>query len=409
MISRRAEELGRHDPFLVKAHFACAAEPFDPAANPNGYVNFGTAENRILFDLVGPLLRESQEIAEADTHYNELHGAAFFRRAIVEFLGRRASRPLSPDNIAIASGATGILEILAFVLCDSGDAILIPSPYYSGFDHDLALRSEARLYHIPLRGPDFELTMPTIERAYAEAVSGGLRVRAILVNSPQNPLGQVYSEALIRDATAFAREKHLHVILDEIYAESVMPGVSHFSGLRLESDLIHVVYGFAKDFGLSGYKVGILHSEDSEVVKAVQDSAYFYSVSMQTQRALANLLSRPQIDGFLKGMRERLVKVYELTREDLASNAIDALPVEGGIVLWLDLRRYLPSASFEGERALFDAVLEECRVNISPGQAFHCPEPGWFRLCFTVPEPERAEGLRRLTAYLRPRQPVTGS
>jgi aspartate/methionine/tyrosine aminotransferase len=401
VISERGKQLSQHDPFLVKAHFTCARDPFSPDTNPEGYVNFGTAENRILFDLVEPLLLEEEEIHEQDTHYNELYGSGFFRRAIAEFLSRRAGRELSAENIAVASGASAILEMLSFVLCDRGEAVLIPAPYYSGFDHDLALRSEARLWHVQLQSPEFELTAINMEKAYAEAEAAGTEVKAVLLNSPQNPLGRVYSSALVQDVITFARKKGLHVILDEIYAESLMPGVTHTSGLGFESDLVHVVYGFAKDFGLSGYKVGILHSENEEVIKAVQNSAYFYAVSGQTQRSLTHLLSSPQLPSFLGQMRTELLRAYEHTHGELAKHALSFLSVEGGIVMWLDLRRFLALPTFEGERELFDAIFEECRVSISPGQAFHCIEPGWFRLCFTIPESHRTEGLRRILTYLK--------
>ena len=88
MISGRARRWAEHDPFLVKAHFACAKDPFDPDKNPGGYVNFGTAENYIVYDAIEPLLLEAQEIREKDTHYNELHGALFFREAIADFLSK---------------------------------------------------------------------------------------------------------------------------------------------------------------------------------------------------------------------------------------------------------------------------------------------------------------------------------
>lgn len=400
MISERGRRLSRHDPFLVKAHFRCADDPYEPETNPGGYVNLGTAENLIVFDLLEPLLTQAQEICEPDTHYNELHGAGFFREVIARFLSKRAGRPLDPDNLAVASGASAVLENLAFVICDPGETILIPAPYYSGFDHDLALRSEAGLRHIPLMSPDFRLTIADIERVYSESVSEGLRVRAVLLNSPQNPLGQVYSRALVEDAAVFAGREGLHLILDEMYAESLMPGVTHFSGLKLKSELVHVVYGFAKDFGLSGYKVGVLHSENRELIRAVQDSTYFYSVSMQTQRTLANLLASEELSGFFGASRERLAAAYRDAAADLAAHGIPFLPVEGGIVMWLDLRAFLRHTSVEAERDLFDFIFEQARVNISPGKVFHSREPGWFRLCFAVPGPSLKEGLKRLIRCL---------
>ena len=85
--------------------------------------------------------------------------------------------------------------------------------------------------------------------------------------------------------------------------------------------------------------------------------------------------------------------------EDIVGG-IPFLPVAGGIVMWFDLRDFLSQQSFEAERDLFEALFYRAKVNISPGQVFHCVEPGWFRLCFTVPEPHLREGLNRLVASL---------
>ena len=343
MISRRAKQWGKHEAYLVAAHIACAKDPFDPDSNPNGYINFGTAENLLLFDNIKPLLSECSEIHEKDSHYNELYGGWFFRKAIAGFLSKRAGRRLSPSNIAVASGASAILEMLSFTLSDSGDGILIPAPYYAGFDHDLALRSDAQLVQIPLKSPEFKLTIEKVEEAYSKAASESINIRAILLNSPHNPLGQIYNEEFVRKAVDFAQDKNIHIILDEIYAESLQPGFDHFSALRLQNDFTHVVYGFAKDFGLSGYKVGILHSENQEVVKTVQDCSYFHTVSMQTQRTLANLLLHKKLDKFLSTMRERLQVSYNHVAGELNKQSIPFLPSQGGIVLLVDLSSFLPS------------------------------------------------------------------
>jgi aspartate/methionine/tyrosine aminotransferase len=371
-------------------------DPYDANTNPGGYVNLGTAENHLLFDAIAPFLREAAVIVEADAHYNELYGISFLREAVADFLQIRAKRPLSPEHIVIASGASAVLELLAFTLCDPGDAILIPTPYYPGFDYDLGLRSGAELVEVPLDSPDFRLDEARVEAAFADATSRGTRVRAVLLTSPHNPLGQVYDEALVHRVVDFATRKEIHVILDEIYAESLLPGVEHFSGLRIKNPLIHVVYGFAKDFGLSGYKVGILHSESAQVVAATQELSYFHTVSTVTQRMLAGLLRDPQLPELLRYARSRLNDSYGRVIEKLSQHGIPYLPGNGGIVIWIDLRAFLRSSSFEDEQRLWQELLDQERVSISPGQAFHCKEPGWFRLCFTAPIAHLDAGLERL-------------
>lgn len=399
MISDRAKQWQSHDPFLVKAHFACADDPFDPGTNPDGYVNFGTAENKMVFDVLKPLLQKHIRIKEPDTHYNQLHGAQFFREAIAEFLGRRAGRNLSPNNITVASGASAILEMLSFAVCDPGDAILIPTPYYSGFDHDLALRSAARLIPVSLAGPDFTLSISAITRSLHESRAEGGSVRTLLINSPQNPLGYIVDDDLLNELIALADSENIHLIIDEIYAESLLPGNTLNSVLSHKNAVYSMVYGFAKDFGLSGYKVGIHYSEDEDIVQTMQNTSYFHTVSMETQRTLTGVLNDPGLEVFLDTMRLRLSKRYRTTVEILTSCGVPHTTVQGGIVLWLDLRRLLQSPTFDAERNLYRNILSTCRVNISPGQAFHCVEPGWFRLCFTMPEKIHNEGMRRLTGY----------
>lgn len=400
MISKRAQRWTREDPHLVRAHFACSKDPFDATNNPRGFVNFGTAENHIVFDALAPLLRHAMELHETDVHYNELHGALVMREAVAAFLSQRAGRQLSPDHIALASGASAILETLAFVLCDTSDSILVPSPYYPGFDHDLGLRPDAQLLPVPLTSPGFHLRLEDIRRAHAAAVEQGRNVTAILLNSPQNPLGHVYDETLMGEIVAFASRNNLHVIVDEIYAESLLPKVGYCSALRFSNPLVHVVYGFAKDFGLSGYKVGILHSEHPMVIRTSQDLAYFHSVSVLTQRVLASVLRDARLVEFWRTLRARLEAVYRETTGALSEAGISFLPLQGGIVLWLDLRAFLSTSSFVGERQLCEQIFNQCRVSIAPGELFHCGEPGWFRLCFTLPEAARREGLRRLIQFL---------
>jgi aspartate/methionine/tyrosine aminotransferase len=403
MISKRANRWTEDDAYLVRAHFTCETDPFDSAENPDGYVNFGTAQNHLVFDTIAPLLRESVEIVERDTHYNELHGAKYFREAIVDFLQNWAGRSLEPDSIVIAVGASAILEILSFALCDPGDTILVPTPYYPGFDHDLAFRSDAVLEPIHLRGPEFRLSITDIEEAYTRVTSRGARVAALLISSPNNPLGHIYDEELTRQMVDLADRLGIHLILDEIYAESILPRMEHYSGLRIRNPRLHIVYGFAKDFGLSGYKVGILHSEDPEVLKAARILSYFHTVPVMIQRTLTGLLRSERLEEFFVTMRSRLDTSYRATTAVLAGQGIHHVPVQGGIVLWLDLRPHLRSITFEAEQGLWADIFNECRVNISPGNAFHCSEPGWFRLCFTVPDDHRVEGLRRFGEHIKKR------
>jgi aspartate/methionine/tyrosine aminotransferase len=161
---------------------------------------------------------------------------------------------------------------------------------------------------------------------------------------------------------------------------------------------VHGIWGLAKDFGLSGLKVGVLHTKDPEVLAAARGLAYFAPVSTHTQALVANLLSDTEwVAGFLAEGRRRLHESATTTMKLLTAGGIGYVEPAGGFSLWVDLRPYLPDA---GEHALWQRILRTGRVNILPGGVFASPEPGWFRLCHATNADAVATGIDRLVEVL---------
>jgi aspartate/methionine/tyrosine aminotransferase len=404
-VSRRARSLLGEPAPLVEAHFTVAKDPWSPD-NPDGYINLGTSENQLVFDLLEPKLTAARSITAADTHYQELHGSASFRAELARFLTWQRGAEVDAEDLVVVAGTSVVLEILAHVLCDPGDGIVVPAPYYSGLDDDLAGRSGARIVPAPLDPANgFALTAEAVERAIVQARGRGQTLRAVALLSPNNPLGHVYDEATLRAVAEVTVGQGLQLIVDEIYAGSVHDG-SFVSAARLvpsviPPDRLHLAWGFAKDFGLSGYKVGVLHTRDPLVRAAARQLAIFGPVSNDTQVLLTGLLAdRGWTEGFLAESTARLAAAYESTVKALDEAGIGALPAAAGLFVWVDLRPYLTEPTFEAESALWQRIFTGAKVNISPGGFFHSPEPGWFRLCFaTDPEAVRL-AVRRLSSLL---------
>jgi 1-aminocyclopropane-1-carboxylate synthase 1/2/6 len=185
---------------------------------------------------------------------------------------------------------------------------------------------------------------------------------------------------------------------DEIYAHSAF-GVEFVS--MVGEQAVHGIWGFAKDFGLSGLKVGVLHTRDPDVRTAARALAYFAPVSTHTQALVTNLLSDAGwVAEFLAENRRRLRASATAAMDLLAAGSIGYLERTSGFSLWIDLRPYLPTVSAAAEHALWQRILRSARVNILPGTAFACPEPGWFRLCHATDASTVATGINRLTRAL---------
>ncbi len=407
MASRRALCLAARSPAIAGAHFRAEERPYHPDLDPGGYLNLGTAENRLLWDLLEPRLTTPRRLTAADIRYGLLYGTASAREAVAAFLTRTRGLPVAPDDLVIVSGATAALDIAATALCDPGEAIIIPSPYYGAFDVDLAGRSDARLVAAPgQRGDQFRPCAQALDRAVDRARRASLNPKAIALASPSNPVGHVYGPDLLREILQVAAARGLDVIADEVYGNSVFgpdlfTPLSALTGQVLPPDRVHTVWGFAKDFGLPGLKVGVLHTTDPAVRAAARELAYFAPVSTDTQAMLCSLLAgQAWTDAFLAAARARLGDSYARIAGLLDKYRIGYLPAAAGFSVWIDLGRWLPEPGFGGETALWHRLWDEARVNILPGTEFHCPEPGWFRVCHATEPATVTEAVGRLARLL---------
>ena len=170
----------------------------------------------------------------------------------------------------------------------------------------------------------------------------------------------------------------------------------------LPADRLHTVWGFAKDFGLSGFRVGVLHTRNPEVRAIAERLGRLATPSSDTQAVLRDLLADTAwTDAFLTESRARLGTAYRRTTEALDAAGITYLPATAGLFVYLDLRPFLPEATFEAERALCDQIFTEARVHLTPGAAFHTPVPGYFRLCFAAEAAGVSTAINRLGQLLR--------
>jgi 1-aminocyclopropane-1-carboxylate synthase len=407
MVSRRAAGLASSPPAIADAHFLAESAPFHPQHRPDGYLNLGTAENRLVWDLLEDRLSSAGPPREQDARYAPLYGTVALREAVAAHLTRVCGTPVDAEDLVVVSGATGALDVVTSALCDPGDLIVVPAPYYSALDVDLCGRSGARLVPAPTGSAEgFVLSPAAIDAALKEsavrAAREGTKVRAIALTSPSNPTGVVHPASALTDVADVARRHDVDIISDEVYAGSVF-GPSGFASLidpavnARHRQRTHLVWGFAKDFGLPGFKVGVLQVTDPPLRSAARALAYFAPTSGPTQALLTHLLADPLwVDSFAAESRRRLAVSYDRCVAALDSAGLPHLAAEAGFSVWIDLRGRLREPTFESERALWKELLTSTRVNILPGGEFASPEPGWFRLCHTVEPDVVEEGIERL-------------
>ncbi|KAK6151902.1 hypothetical protein DH2020_014537 [Rehmannia glutinosa] len=397
--------------------------PYDELCNPSGVIQMGLAENQVSFDLLEQYLeKHSEEITNNGSGFREnalfqdYHGLQSFRKAMASFMeqirGGRAK--FDPDRVVITAGATAANELLTFILADPGDALLVPTPYYPGFDRDLRWRTGVNIVPVHCDSSNnFEITVEALESAYADAEAKNIRVRGILITNPSNPLGATIKKSILEEILQFVTRKNIHLISDEIYSGSAFSSDEFISIAEIlearnykDSERVHIVYSLSKDLGLPGFRVGTIYSYNDNVVTTARRMSSFTLISSQTQQLLASMLSdRSFTENYIRINRERLKRRYDLIIDGLRKSGIECLKGNAGLFCWMNLSSLLECPTKEHELVLWKLILQELKLNISPGSSCHCSEPGWFRVCFANMSEKTLEiALRRIHDFMERRK-----
>nr|QLC27788.1 ACS2 [Actinidia deliciosa] len=379
--------------------------PYDEVRNPTGIIQMGLAENQLSFDLLeswladnpepAGFMRDGQSIFRELALFQDYHGLPAFKNALIDFMseirGNRVS--FDPKKLVLTAGATSANETLMFCLAEPGEAFLLPTPYYPGFDRDLKWRTGVEIVPIHCTSANsFQITESALEEAYQTAQKRNLRVKGVLVTNPSNPLGTTLTLSELNLLLTFITSKNIHLISDEIYSGTHFNSPDFISVMEVLKDSacstevwnrVHIVYSLSKDLGLPGFRVGAIYSNDEVVVAAATKMSSFGLISSQTQYLLASMLSDKKFTKhYISENQKRLKKRQEMLISGLLSAGIGCLKSNAGLFCWVDMRHLLSSKSFDSEMELWKKIVYRVGLNISPGLSCHCSEPGWFRVCF---------------------------
>lgn len=314
--------------------------------------------------------------------------------------------PVDWEGVCIQNGCVSSMEGLVHLLANPGDTIIVPGPCYSVFVVDWWVRCQTRLEaaHTSVE-TNFEPTLESLEDAYNRAVAGGSRVKALALIQPNNPTGRMLSKRCLEMCLKWAYEKGIHLISDEIYATSIFEGnqMISFAGIWHEyiaqkkddaqmmhflKNYCHITGGLAKDFGLSGFRIGICYTYNEEVRAAFSRIfGYLLQASTHSQYLMSKVFADEEwLENFITVIRRRLTKAYKSIVGALKAVDVPVFEGQGTLMLWADFRKFLPENSFRGEDLLWEELFTECKWLITRGQQYLCTEPGWFRVMFTSQE-----------------------
>lgn len=342
---------------------------------------------------------------------NDNDGMPALKTAVAAYMSQVMKRKelFNESRIVLTAGCSSAMEILSFCLSEqTGDAFLVPSPYNPSFNQDIKWRTGVELVPVHCRRTrKFSITIPALEVAYNRS-RRRLNICAILISNPSNPVGKILNSDTLESLLHFAIEKDIDLICDETQAGSVC-GSQGFTSITqvLDSEKfecfrsrVHIIC----DLGIPEFRVGVLYSYNDEVIKAARKLVRFSPVSSPTQCCLLAMLSDAQfLEKYIAENQKRLCDRFcEFTRvlDQMGIKYIREEESHGGVYCWVELGSLMQSYNVKGELNLWKRLLSEAKVNVTPGSACHCIEPGWFRFCFaTVRNPEMSEALDRIQKH----------
>lgn len=400
-----------------------------PIENPNGSFPLNVAENHLMASIIKDkitLITKNNSIPDWVLNYTHLLGNPDVRIEIARFMETYLCHcPISPDTIGLSAGASAIIETTSFILANSGDVVVIPAPSYPMYTNDLGLKSGVIRYDLQTHYDINEInsgsliSIASLDETWNELTAKGKRFKILLITSPDNPTGYMYSEAELKELAHWCIEHEVHMIVNEIYGLSLIetsvttskndedatfPSFAKLMN-ELESDYLHFWYAFSKDFAMSGLRIGVVHSLNKEFIKGFENVNVPHLVSNLTQWIVGELLKdNTFIKPYIAENKLRLTHSYKLTIGHLEKIGVPYYSSKGSFFVWADFSKYLEENSDEGEMQLWLDIYKNTGVLLTPGIGFMHQKKGCFRIVFTAVSFDHLEvAMQRMTTYFMDR------
>jgi aspartate aminotransferase len=336
-------------------------------------------------------------IRDGKTRYTAAAGIPELRAAIAEDLRRVAPRQpsIDPSGVVVSAGAKESLFNLCFSLFGPGDRVLIPVPYWTTYEAQVVL-SRAEPAFVPTREENsFKPTVEDLDRAAHGGASG------LILNSPSNPTGAVFSLAELEAIVRWAAERGIWILSDEIYRRIHQGGGLAPGLLDLEPHLLRravVVDGASKAFAMTGWRIGFSYGppELAAKVAALQSQTTSHAATPSQYAALAAYSAGEaemrEYDAMTEAFDRRRELIVRLFRQHLPH--VRFLEPHGAFYLWVGvggLRR-----ENESTPELCERLLEDAGVALVPGDAFG--DDRYVRLSYATSEAALEDAVARLAA-----------
>ena len=333
---------------------------------------------------------------EGQTKYTPSGGLVELKDAVINKLKRDQQLTYTRNEIMIGIGAKHVLYTLFQVILDPDDEVIIPSPYWVSYPEQVKLAGGVPIHIEATSAAQFKVTAEQINNAITE------KTKAVIINSPGNPTGMIYSEDELHEIAAVCEEKDIWIISDEIYEKLIYGNEKHISIAQLSDDAKKrtlVINGVSKSHSMTGWRIGYV-AGDAEVVTAMTNLASHSTSNPTTtsQYAAIEAYNGPQetVEVMREAFESRLNQVYPKLA---AIPGFKVIKPDGAFYLLPEVSEALEKTGFENVDDFATALLTDANVAIIPGSGFGSPNT--IRLSYATSIDLLEEAIRRIEKFVR--------
>lgn len=327
--------------------------------------------------------------------YTPAVGLPELREAIAQKTLRDSGTAVIASQVVVTNGGKQAVYQAFAVLLDQGDEVILPTPYWTTYPEAIALAGGKTVEVFAGSDQGYKVTVEQLDKAKTS------RTKVLLMCSPSNPTGAVYSKEEIAAIGQWAHKNDLWVITDEIYQNLVYDGLKAYSITEVVPELIDktiMVNGVAKSYAMTGWRLGWMAGPADAMKAAANLQSHLTSnVNNIAQKAAIAALtgSQDEVQNMLAAFdRRRKLAVSELGKIE---NWLAPMP-QGAFYVYSDVRGLL-GKTWAGKKIstsleLCDLILEEVEVALVPGEAFG--PSGYVRMSYALGDEPILEGIQRL-------------
>lgn len=333
--------------------------------------------------------------------YSDSKGIFAARKAVMHYTQQQGVAGVTLDDIYLGNGASELINMATNALLDNGDELLVPSPDYPLWTAAASLSGGVPVHYTCNEANGW---MPDLDDIRKKITP---RTKGLVVINPNNPTGVLYSDDLLKQLVAIAREHGLVLMADEVYDKVLYDGVKHTALASLSTDVLTLTFNsLSKSYRACGYRAGwMIISGDISIAKD-----YVEGINMLANMKLgSNVPGQYAIQTALGGYQSINDLVKEggrLRRQrDLAYELITAIPgvtcVKPQAALYMFPKLDPKMYPIEDDRQFFMEVLKATRVMLVQGSGFNFDDQHHFRIVFLPHEDDLREAIERLATFLQ--------